>query len=954
MAYRIDNHLLNTLIIGTVLLIPLFNLYSQQENYRVEQIPLVPELSHISVHCVLQDSAGFMWFGSNTGLYRYDGVDIKVFRHDPYDPMSISSDYIVGIAEEGANTLWVATQEGLDRFDKYAEHFIRIPIGDTLIRGMLDDRKGNIWLGLAAYGLIKFEKKSEHITRLKYIPPHLDIVKPSGGLRKLFMDSHGQLWFLYESTGLGRFNEETEVFEGVDQALPCPLGNIFEDRRGRIWVTSNCGLYLFNRDKEVLEQHIYALEDPDRLKSQRVCSILEDKSGNLWISTYDGVYNYNQDLNQLFHMQYPETHSNSLPYVTFFTHLFEDDAGTIWNFTRDGINKLVKDHVNFTVINPDPPASNTVRGIYLESNDSIVYGSEESYYAYNRKTGIQKKFNLPWTTKMFKDSHGVFWIGSAYGLFRRIESDSPIPEYIGYQPVPGDSSSLSGLYINRIFEDSEGRLWIGSRGGFPCYYDRENDCFIQLVHNPNSQARLTIDACISYETGRKELWAITEGAFKIIPPFKRVSDHAVMATDVIEFVSPIPTQQDIAQFYLSHLDSKGSLWLGDRTMGLFKLTEEGNQVKELILYTTREGLPSNTIWSIQEDNSGNLWIGTSNGLSKFDPLLETFTNYYTQNGLPTNQFTHSSAKNANGELFFSTIAGMISFHPDSIQLNTQIPPIKLTGFRVHNQEIIPTENSILKRSIVFTDDVRLQHNQNTLTINFAVLNYIQPERNQYKYMLEGLEKDWIFSGQGNSVTYANLKSGNYVFRATGSNNDGIWNEEGVSLGIVINPPPWLTWWAYIIYGLFLTSIILLYRRYLLNRAQLMADLELERVKKEKVQEIDHMRSRFFANISHEFRTPLTLILGPIEGMLKKKAKETVINIDQLGTIHRNAKRLQHLINQLLDISKLETGKIKMRYRKGILLNLSERLYNLSFPWLRVKISDMNMIWLKSPDQYILR
>ncbi|KPL21251.1 MAG: hypothetical protein AMS23_09590, partial [Bacteroides sp. SM1_62] len=319
-----------------------------------------------------------------------------------------------------------------------------------------------------------------------------------------------------------------------------------------------------------------------------------------------------------------------------------------------------------------------------------------------------------------------------------------------------------------------------------------------------------------------------------------------------------------------------------------------------------------------------------NGLSKFNLQSETFTNYFARHGSPHNDFWPEAACISNdGEIFFGTGRGMISFYPDSIQLNQYIAPVRITDFKIHNRTVLPGEESVLKKSITYTDQMELKHNQDHLSFEFTILNYLDPELNQYKYMLEGLDMDWIYSGSRNFAIYSNLKPGEYTFRVSGANNDGIWNPVGTSLNITINPPPWLTWWSYLVYGSILIGIILLYRRYILSRAKLRTAVEIERMEKEKVEELDHMRSRFFANISHEFRTPLTLILGPVEELKKNLTELSTKNRGLLQTIQRNARRLQKLINQLLDISKLETGKAKLQVSEG---NLSEfiRAIVLSF------------------------
>ena len=911
----IDNYIRSLLLIGSLLLLYHFPIYSQQEEYRMEEIPFTGELLNFNGSCMLQDSEGFMWFGSTNGLYRYDGIDFKVFQHDPFDPGSIPVDHIIGLTEDSGNQLWVATNWGLVRFDKSSEQFDRSSYDNYLWTSMHDDKRGNFWLGGFTGNLSKYEIESGTMSDM--ISSDFLTQTQDQGIEGLFMDRSGSMWIRSVNNRLYEFESETKSLEEIDN-VPCGLGVIYEDLSGRLWITSKCGLYLFNRENNTLERHLFKPGDPNRLNNQIVCDIIEDQRGNLWVRTYDGIYKYSHDLELKFHWYNPELYELA-SYESYKNSLMEDNTGTIWFFDRTSIKKLTKEYENFAVFNPDPPATNINSFIFLVNDDSLFYCNwSENYYTYNLKSKVIEKNSLPPIHVIFEDSRGVVWIGTTSGLFRSTESDTKNTKYIRYESVSGDSSSLPGMHINYIFEDSYGKLWIACRAAPPCYYDRSNDCFIQLVDNPNSSDHLSFASQVRYETERRELWAINSGVYKIIPPFIRISDHAVMASNVIEFVAPNPTGLILSNFYATHQDERGALWLGDKSMGLFKMTEnpESNSEVQLDNYSVRDGLPSNFIVRIQEDTRGILWLGTNMGLSKFDPQLETFTNFNMQDGIPVDRFQNASAINSRGEIFMGTTKGMISFHPDSIRLNTRVPPVKLTGFLIHNQEIIPSENAVLKQSVQFTDSVSLSHEQNTVTISFAVLNYIQPERNQYKYMLEGLDRDWVYSGQQNNVTYAGLKAGKYLFKTAGSNNDGIWNQEGATLAIHILPPPWLTWWAYAFYILFLSGVGLLIWRYQVNRAKMRTAIEIERIEKEQVQELNQLKSRFFTNISHEFRTPLTLIAGPVNDLLRSDGRSKDQERQLLSIVKRNARRLHQLINQLLEISKLETGRIKLNVSEG--------------------------------------
>jgi signal transduction histidine kinase/DNA-binding response OmpR family regulator len=319
---------------------------------------------------------------------------------------------------------------------------------------------------------------------------------------------------------------------------------------------------------------------------------------------------------------------------------------------------------------------------------------------------------------------------------------------------------------------------------------------------------------------------------------------------------------------------------------------------------------------MMEDNQGNLWLGTNNGLSRLHKRSMDFTNYTTQDGLPVGRFRKFAAKSAKGEIFMPIENGMIAFYPDSIYSTPHNTPVVLTDFHLNNKPVTPEDASVLTKHITYTDRIDLGYKQNNLSFDLAILDYIRPHLNQYKYILEGFHKDWIYAGTRNFVDLNNLKPGAYTLKVKATNHEGVWTSNGVSLDIVIHPPPWLTWWAYVIYGLFLLGTGLLVRRYLVHSARLRTAVEIERIEREKVEELDHLKSHFFANISHEFRTPLTLLMGPINDLLKTQTKLDAADRKLLAIMKRNAGRLQQLINQLLDLSRFETGKVRLEIQKG--------------------------------------
>ena len=363
------------------------------------------------------------------------------------------------------------------------------------------------------------------------------------------------------------------------------------------------------------------------------------------------------------------------------------------------------------------------------------------------------------------------------------------------------------------------------------------------------------------------------------------------------------------------IDSKDYVWIGTAD-GLNKIDRKNDSIKK---YSTKDGLPSNLIIDILEDDHYNLWISTHKGLSKFSPDKESFKNYSVQDGLATDEFNKfASFKNLAGEMYFGGRGGLSRFLPDNIRINSYAPPVFITDFKLFNQSVnVKKEESSagfnIPKQITYSREITLEHDQNVITLEYAALNYLNLEDNQYKYKLIGFDPQWISAGHKRDVTYTNLDPGEYVFRVIASNNDGVWNNEGASLVIIIKPPFWQTGWAYSIYFMFAIFLLYMFRKWNLHEAGIKRKLEFEELEIKKLHEMDTLKMQFFSNISHEFRTPLTLILGPVEQLMENVKDE--LQIVYLKIVQRNANRLLRLISQLMDFRKIEEAKLELNLTK---------------------------------------
>ncbi|MCK5208959.1 MAG: hypothetical protein KAQ79_13085, partial [Cyclobacteriaceae bacterium] len=477
---------------------------------------------------------------------------------------------------------------------------------------------------------------------------------------------------------------------------------------------------------------------------------------------------------------------------------------------------------------------------------------------------------------IYEDRDQVLWIGTWNGLNR---FDYKTNSFTRFQHDPDDSTTISQNIIMCIFEDSHGTFWVGTRNGLNIM-DRETGEFIRFLPDENdSKGISSIDIRAVLEDSFGDLWF--GGSY--LEKLNR-SD-----TSFILYFSNLVGINDFVLYSVWNIleDDSANLWMSTNNNGLYKFNRNEST---FTAFNPQHGLPSNTINAIQIDDKGFIWASTNQGLSRIDPRDYSIRNFDMADGLISLEFIErSSYKDDDGWLYFGSRDGFNVFHPDSIKENKFIPPVYITSLTVAGQQ------KYFDKPIYELEEIELQYNENDFSFDFVALNYINSLKNQYAYKLEGYDEDWNFVENRREAFYTNLGPGNYTFRVKASNNDGFWNEERASLTLHIHPPFWKTWWAYVIYALSFFSLVYLLRRNELRKIYLRQELELEHVNAEKLAELDIEKNKFFSNISHEFRTPLTLILGPLERLIvgKNNGQEK----DQLNLVRRNARRLQTLINQ---------------------------------------------------------
>jgi signal transduction histidine kinase/DNA-binding response OmpR family regulator/ligand-binding sensor domain-containing protein len=895
-------------------------------------------LSALKVLTVMEDSDSILWIGTSDGLFRYDPVnplsDIRQYRY-------------------------------LEKPETHTYRFFQ-PVWE-----ICEDKNGLFWLicmdpDEGVPGDIRTFDRVTETFRCIYPDSSFTLEEDDTVMRsiatQIYSDSRGDLW-IGALTGLYRYDFETGSFERFipfqESTKPYIswIIRIYEDRFGNFWTSGIYGLSLFDRENHTFGKHL-PLEVKQTWREgfhSVVYAFGEDSSGHLWLRV-------NQSLMRLMHQQegFPDPESIER-YETDFTvveinpefSFYLESPWLVWLGVPDRGLCLVT--VRRNVFRTIRPTSLNVSGVndrdmvhslYIGKDDRLWISNDgaetvANYDISNDRLNLYRIFPGESVDDMETDQNGDLWFASRYGNIARAtvagKGDISFTSYHPDLKNPAAMTPRHEIYAQRkgeasthmwehlFYKERDGTLWFNSGRGIHDRHDPETGGFIHLDHR--NADYINNDTCPEPEVAGEIWFPSSEGLLRLLPPFTKSDAHTLIPGATILYRN-VPGDENslssdwVRAIYYSRYYEPGTMWIATIRGGLNRMVttpidSSGRQEVHFRHYTTADGLCDNNVLGIIEDLRGYLWLSTMNGLSRFDPRTEQFHSFYRKDGLPTNNFGWADpAINSSGELFFPTETGVLWFHPDSIRINSDLPPVYITGFRIYNEPVYPGDKSPLKKEITETQSVELTYKQNFLSFEFAALNFENPERNHYKYLLEGFERDWTYSESRRYVEYRNLKPGNYTFRVQGSNNSGVWNEEGASLGIIIRNPPWQTWWAYVIYFLILSGLLLWYRRFLTNRERLKAAVEVERAEKEQITAIDAFRSRFFTNISHEFRTPLTLVAGPLEDSLKTDGETVPLGKNVLQSMLRNTRRLQRLINQLLDISRLEAGSMKLQVGAG--------------------------------------
>jgi signal transduction histidine kinase/ligand-binding sensor domain-containing protein/DNA-binding response OmpR family regulator len=895
-------------------------------------------LSSASVYNILKDRSGFLWLATEDGLNRFDGTNFKVYRHNLASPNGLKVNHITALHEDRKGRLWIGTNGGgLSFYDKATDSIYNyiadgISPAGTTVTSIAGDKTGNIF------------------------------VSCFGGLYKIDGNS-------YQVINSGKDNKLTRAVNGI--VVLCML----EDSHRRKWAGTNVGLFCYQPEKDSVIVYRHKDEDPTSLPGNEVSRLAEDSMKNVWTAGENGVSKLLPN-GQGFARFNPSSAIRRLSSNTIFA-LAADAKSRLWIGTQEGLDILdirTNEVTNYIPDkrNPASLSSRTIRSFFLDTNGIYWIGSfrgglhqyDENYshfdlkeynafdpyglrsplvtafaeynnkvfvgtdggglQLYDPKTGLLDHISLPVIVKNEKhdmgilaletDFDGQLWVGTfSNGIYRY----NPFTKTnVHYKKGPA-STDLNSADVFCLKQDRNGNIWAGTNGGGINLIRKDGaiiDKYVNDPTKPGDPTHLSSNFVRGFEEDSQgNMWVATYGG-------------GISVYDVVskQFIFHKKANSGLPSDYVMAIkqDRHGNIWVGTNGNGM-GLLKKGSSKFEII--SEADGLINGTIHKIIESEDGSLWISTNAGLSSYNPVSKKFKNYTSHNGLQAGAFLpRAGMKMANGDLYFGGQNGFNHFSPTKFTTNKNVPPVVFTDLLVDNQPVNPSKKSPVSKYILLADEIRLGYRQ-SFSISFEALDFTSPSDNQYEYQLKGFNTSWVKAGKEHSANYANIPPGEYIFTVRASNNDGVWNTVGKSVKVVVAPPLWRTTYAYILYALLIGAALWFMRmrgvnkikmQYALQQERKEAKLVIERQRKEAeyLHKLDQIKIKFLTNLSHEFKTPISLIMGPVDTLMGFIKDEALLN--HLNLIKRNSRRLLNLVNQLLDFRKMEEKELRLQCTEG--------------------------------------
>ncbi|MDO6759976.1 two-component regulator propeller domain-containing protein [Tamlana sp. 2_MG-2023] len=924
-----------------------FNSWGQHIQKEYDFVSIKEGIPKVGIPDIVQDHKGFIWIATNaTGLYKFDGINYTSYKHILNDSTSLSSSRVDCTFIDSKQRLWVGTENGLDLYNSALDQFQRFVLdasnpNSDKITTITEDASNNLYIGTYGNGIFKlninsfkvekvanstFHDQSHriNINSIEHVGNNKLYVGTNYGLKEidvtenklvhahfytknktsfetdistLMVDRNNQLWVGTQANqGVYKCTLNKNQNYSIISVKQIPLttkkiitfAQLADD--SMMIGTENDGLFHLDHNDAIVKNYIYSKEDENSLLHNSIWKVYVDNDGRIWM----GYFNSGVAISDALYDKFKDIKSspnkdNSLK-ITSIMALIKDENENLWMATDGG---------GIDVLN-----TKSGKITHINSEDQSVY------------SGLQSNHIM----SLYKDSKGNIWAGSwDHGLFF-LEKGSK--KFISYSSE--NAVGLKSNTIRSITEDAEGTIWIGtSFQGLHAFNPETKDfthfnseAFVKHRLNTTDVSKVLVDT-------NDDLWlGSVDGLFKIEKDGMHIKRIHAFSDKINKTFNSSSNTNYILSIYE---DSKTNIWVGTRGTGLYQYNTSS---KQLEWYNRANGLEEDNVAAIIEDADNNIWVSGNSGLTKIDLNPLEYTNYTFNDGLLSNDFNAGAVlKDCQDMLYFGNLKGLDYFHPNNLKTNAKVPILRLTDFKLFNETVIPNQaDAPLNKTISETNNITLNSDQSVFTIEYTGINFTRPEKNNYAYYLEGYEDSWNYVGQKRSATYTNLDQGNYTFKLKSSNNDGVWNETPLELSIEILPPWWKTTWAIILYILlFLLSF------YYLNHLTQSRIKEKELIRNERIQrlqqdELNQKKIQFFTNISHEFRTPLTLIMNPLKDLIHDSKLDLPHHVqNKHAIINKNADRLYRLINELMDFRKLELNKLQVKARQLNLLDFTKNI-----------------------------